>query len=137
MYQFVGAAGLAAHARHPVKGHSSDAQRLDVQTRRGTVIHEQDDMDVVVRLSGGSDAAGIQFKFSGEFPPLRIERNELIDILDAFHRSSLASRDCRFVEYVLISNRSFADAAQLLYETRGQASPDPRSLPRSNGARRS
>ncbi|CAN5708770.1 hypothetical protein BH23PLA1_BH23PLA1_27780 [soil metagenome] len=131
LYQFLGAAGLTARAQVSAGASSADGMRLNSQVRQGIVIHEQDDMDVVVRLPGRMDAIGVQFKYSQETPPRPIERSELIEILDAFHRSTTGSRDYRFSEYVLVTNRSLAYSAQSLFETRSQDSPDPTLVPQT------
>jgi hypothetical protein len=137
LYQFLGAAGLIARARNSADDHAADAGGLEVSARRGSVVHEQADMDVVVRSAGESNAVGVQFKYSRSTPPRAIEGSELIEILDAFHRSSTQPEALLFTKFVLISNRPFAASAQLLYATRGQVSPDVALIPEeSRGKRR-
>ncbi len=72
-------------------------------------------MDVVVRIAMGDDAVGVQFKYSQLTPPRSIQRSELIDILDAFHRTSTHSGALKLVEFVLVSNRTLRRLRQSLY----------------------
>jgi hypothetical protein len=57
-------------------------------------------MDVVVYLAERHSTLGVQFKFSRSAPPRPIEASELIDILDAFHRSVKQSPGSEFTEFV-------------------------------------
>jgi hypothetical protein len=131
LYQFLGAAGLSALARNVSSNLDTDVQKHDLASRRISVVHEQDDMDVVVMCDGINSTVGVQLKYSGKSPPRSIEGKELIEILDAFHRSSNQRADLRFTGFALISNRVLASSAETLYETRSQDKPDIRLRPRS------
>ena len=108
LYQFLGAAGLAACAQSLGESQDPNRRGVAVASRAGSVVHEEKDMDVVVRLTGNQSAAGVQFKYSRSAPPRPIEASELIDILDALYRSVKLSPTVEFTEFVLISNRHFA-----------------------------
>ena len=123
LYQFLGAAGLAACAQSLGESQDPNRRGVAVASRAGSVVHEEKDMDVVVRLTGNQSAAGVQFKYSRSAPPRPIEASELIDILDALYRSVKLSPTVEFTEFVLISNRHFAPSADRLFATRDDKAP--------------
>jgi hypothetical protein len=129
LYQFVGAAALAARANNPdntLKGHTTG---FFARLWGSAVVHELADMDAAV-LVNETEAVGVQYKYSHATPPRAIDKQELIGILDAFHRSVKHASEFRFVEFVLISNRPLEEAARDLYSTREQATPDPSLSPK-------
>jgi GTPase SAR1 family protein len=129
LYQFLGAAGLAARGGKMTGDQDLGAESNASAHKTVSVVHEHADMDVVLRLAAGANAIGLQFKYSPKAPPRQIELRELIEILDAFNRSSSQSKSLVFTEFVLISNRALAPAAIALYQTRHKDTPDVRLLP--------
>lgn len=128
LYQFVGAAGLAARAKNPDDAQHRRSAGFFARLRESSVVHELADMDAAVLLND-TDAVGVQYKYSHASPPRAIDRQELIEILDAFHRSAKRAPEIHFVEFVLISNRPLEEAASDLYSTRGRTTPDPTLSP--------
>jgi len=129
LYQFVGAAGLVARAQRSKDAQDRRSTSFFAKLRGSTVVHELADMDAAVLLNT-IEAVGVQFKYSHAPPPRAIDRQELIEILDAFHRSAEREPQIQFIEYVLITNRPLQSAAKSLYDTREQATPDPSLSPK-------
>jgi hypothetical protein len=123
LYQFVGAAGLAARSMISDGQDSKENRTLFRRVYGSRIFHEIDDMDAVIALADGAGSVGVQFKYSPRTPPREIQQNELIEMLDYFYRSTKGSTKVRYIEFILITNRSFAPAASRLYQSRTEKTP--------------
>jgi hypothetical protein len=59
LYQFLGAAGLSARRRDLGGKLDIDDQRREVASGKGLIVHEKNDMDVIVKYEGSGHAVGV------------------------------------------------------------------------------
>ena len=125
LYQFVGVASLRARAITATDLEQELSCELIASVQKGTLHHEQQGQDALVRVSAGDrdETVAIQFKYSRTVERRVMPRNEVIDVVHAFDRSRrfAASQGVAIDRYVLVTNRTLDTTADALFQKRMSA----------------
>lgn len=130
LYQIVVGLGVEAMIGCPDPSVNTDEMEAIFEWRgSGQLHHEYLDSDLAVEHEGEYGLG--QLKYSRQVPPETIGPQALLDIVNAFHRSSLqvSKRGMEVTKYVLITNRLLGPEAEGLLDAALQDRQHPELKP--------